>query len=68
MRRSQKEAARLLRITPERMGNIKKGVDISLKEALKLESLTCYSASDINELGGWFCIKNGLSVKDGRAK
>lgn len=68
MRRSQKEAARLLGITPERLGNIKKGADISLKEAIRLESLTCYSVSNINELGGWFCIKNGLSVKDGRMK
>jgi len=66
--KSQTEAAKILKVTKERITAIKKGADISLSEAVRLEAVTCYSVRDIHELGGWFCIKKGLSVKDGRTK
>lgn len=65
---NQGAAAKLLDMSDARMGVIKKGGNISLYEAIKLAKKTKYTLEEIEEFGGWFCIQNGLNVKDGRTR
>lgn len=65
---NQTEAAEKLGISKDRLSFLKNKGVANLRDIKAIERETDFTFDDVRIHGAWYCIKNGLSVIDGRKK
>lgn len=65
---NQNEAAKKLGISKDRISFLKNKGIANVRDIEAIERETDFTFNDIRIHGAWYCIKNGLSVIDGRQK